>query len=108
MWLAHYSFHFITSFDTIIPVTQRFVAGFGYDGLGSPNWICSCCKPAPDWLLTCELLLLTSVFYRRCTPPGASGGRNWVPHPQIVGRPSSLPSRGRSWQSSCLRLVFGF
>jgi len=58
MWLAHYSFHFFTSFDTIFPVTQRFVAGFGYDGLGSPNWICSCCRPAPDWLLTFELILL--------------------------------------------------
>jgi hypothetical protein len=67
MWLAHYSFHFITGFDTIIPVTQRFAAGFGYEGFGPPNWICSCCRPAPDWLLKLELLmldvgLLTSLY----------------------------------------------
>jgi cytochrome c oxidase assembly factor CtaG len=67
MWLAHYSFHFFTGFDSIIPVTQRFAAGFGYDGLGPPDWICSCCRPAPDWLLKLELLildvgLLTSLY----------------------------------------------
>ncbi len=58
MWLAHYSFHFFTSFDTIVPVTQRFSADFGMASLGAPNWVCSCCRPAPDWLLKAELLML--------------------------------------------------
>jgi hypothetical protein len=62
MWLAHYSFHFFTSFDTVVPVTQRFLAGFGFHGLGPPNWICSCCRPAPDWLLKWELTLLDFGF----------------------------------------------
>ena len=58
MWLAHYSFHFFTSFDTIVPVTQRFAADVGLASLGAPNWICSCCRPAPDWLLKAELTML--------------------------------------------------
>jgi hypothetical protein len=58
MWLAHYSFHFFTSFDTLIPVTQRFAADFNLASLGAPNWICSCCRAAPDWLLKAELLML--------------------------------------------------
>ena len=31
MWLAHYSFHFFTSCDTIIPATQRFAADHGWN-----------------------------------------------------------------------------
>ncbi len=58
MWLAHYSFHFFTSFDTIIPATQRFAADFRLASIGKPDWICSCCRPAPDWLLKAELLSL--------------------------------------------------
>jgi cytochrome c oxidase assembly factor CtaG len=58
MWLAHYSFHFFTSFDTILPATQRFAADFGAGSLGAPNWSCSCCRPAPDWLLKFELVML--------------------------------------------------
>jgi cytochrome c oxidase assembly factor CtaG/ferredoxin len=58
MWLAHYSFHFFTSCDTIVPVTQRFAADFHLAALGAPDWVCSCCRPAPDWLLKAELLML--------------------------------------------------
>src|SRR5262249_28180831 len=36
MWLTHYSFHFFTSYGTIIPTTQRFAAGIGLSGLGEP------------------------------------------------------------------------
>jgi len=67
MWAAHYSFHFFTSYDAIVPVTQQFVARLGIASFGPPNWVCSCCRPAPDWLLKAELLmldvgLLTSVY----------------------------------------------
>ncbi len=58
MWLAHYSFHFFTSFDTIVPAAQRFAADFRLASLGSPDWVCSCCRPAPDWLLKAELMSL--------------------------------------------------
>jgi cytochrome c oxidase assembly factor CtaG len=58
MWMAHYSFHFFTSFDTIVPATQRFAADFNLGSLGAPNWSCSCCRPAPDWLLKFELMML--------------------------------------------------
>ena len=38
MWLAHYSFHFLTGLYTIIPVTQSALAGLGYPLLGAPHW----------------------------------------------------------------------
>ncbi len=58
MWMAHYSFHFFTSCDAIVPVTQQFAAHYAGISLGSPNWVCSCCRPASDWLLNAELCLL--------------------------------------------------
>lgn len=58
MWLAHYSFHLFTSYETIVPVTQRFVAELGYRWLGKPEWSCSCCGPVPGWLLPLEILFL--------------------------------------------------
>jgi cytochrome c oxidase assembly factor CtaG/ferredoxin len=58
MWLAHYSFHFFGSYDTIVPVAQRFASDFHLAALGSPDWVCSCCRPAPTWLLKAELLMV--------------------------------------------------
>jgi hypothetical protein len=58
MWLAHYSFHFLTSFETIIPVTQRFVASLGWNGLGTPRWSAACCRPVESWLPKLEILFL--------------------------------------------------
>jgi hypothetical protein len=58
MWMAHYSFHFFTSFDAIVPVMQQFSTRYAAISLGPPNWVCSCCRPAPDWLLKAELLML--------------------------------------------------
>jgi ferredoxin len=57
MWVAHYSFHFMTSYDTVVPTTQRFVADLG-TYLGEPEWVCDCCRPATPWLLTLEILVL--------------------------------------------------
>ena len=45
MWMAHYSFHFFTSCDAIVPVTQQFAARYAGISFGPPNWICSCCRP---------------------------------------------------------------
>jgi Fe-S-cluster-containing hydrogenase component 2 len=38
IWLAHYSFHFLTGLFTFIPVTQAAVAELGSAILGQPQW----------------------------------------------------------------------
>lgn len=38
IWLAHYSFHFLTGLFTIVPVTQSAVAEMGKALLGEPRW----------------------------------------------------------------------
>ncbi len=58
MWLAHYSYHFLTSYDTAVPVTQRFLLDMGWAGLGRPEWVASCCRPVADWLPRLEVLCL--------------------------------------------------
>jgi cytochrome c oxidase assembly factor CtaG/polyferredoxin len=58
MWLAHYSFHFFSSADTIIPVSQRFVADLGRPWLGLPQWGYSCCVAVAPWLLRLEVVFL--------------------------------------------------
>jgi hypothetical protein len=62
MWLAHYGFHLLTSYETIIPVTQRFAADLGWTGLGAPQWSCACCRPAAQWVLHAELIFLDLGF----------------------------------------------
>ncbi|QDT75598.1 cytochrome c oxidase assembly protein [Lacipirellula limnantheis] len=58
MWIAHYSFHFFTSWEAIIPAAQRFGGDLGVDFLGPPEWICACCRPAAAWVLRFEFLAL--------------------------------------------------
>src|SRR6185503_9571043 len=58
MWLAHYSFHFVTSYDTIVPVTVRFFRDLGLTSLAQPHWVAACCRPVADWLLRGEILFL--------------------------------------------------
>ena len=58
MWLAHYSFHFFTSYLAVIPTTQRFVADQGWAFLGSPDWSCGCCVPVAGWLLRTQIVFL--------------------------------------------------
>ncbi len=58
MWLAHYSFHFLTSYETAVPAAQRFTADLGATFLGAPEWARACCRPATAWLLPLELLFL--------------------------------------------------
>jgi hypothetical protein len=38
MWLAHYSFHFLTGLYTVVPVTQSAFARLGRTVFGSPRW----------------------------------------------------------------------
>jgi len=58
MWLAHYTFHFVTGYDTALPVTQRFAADLGLTSLGDPLWSRACCRQLPAWLLPLEILFL--------------------------------------------------
>lgn len=58
MWLAHYSFHFLTSAGSAIPAVQRFAVDRGSAWLGAPAWGCSCCGATADWLLCLEILFL--------------------------------------------------
>jgi len=50
MWLAHYSFHLLTSYETVVPTTQRFLGDLGLPFLGPPHWVAACCRPVADWL----------------------------------------------------------
>jgi ferredoxin len=38
MWLAHYSFHFLSGLYTIIPVAQSAASSLGFPFLGEPRW----------------------------------------------------------------------
>ena len=58
MWLAHYSFHFLTSFDAVSPALQRFAGDLGWAFLGEPAWARACCRPVADWLPRLEILVL--------------------------------------------------
>jgi cytochrome c oxidase assembly factor CtaG/polyferredoxin len=58
MWLAHYSFHLLTSYDAVVPTAHRFVADLGLSGLGPPHWTAACCRPVADWLPRLEVLSL--------------------------------------------------
>jgi ferredoxin len=58
MWLAHYSFHLLTSYETVVPATQRFALDMGWPGLGPPQWEASCCRPVADWLPRLEVVIL--------------------------------------------------
>jgi ferredoxin len=55
VWLAHYSFHFLTGFWTFVPVVQSFVGDiFGVQLLGAPRWDMAALIP-PAWLDPLEL-----------------------------------------------------
>jgi cytochrome c oxidase assembly factor CtaG/polyferredoxin len=58
MWLAHYSFHFLTSYDTALPTAQRFALDLGWPNLGEPTWTAACCRPVADWLPRLEVVFL--------------------------------------------------
>ena len=114
MWLAHYGFHFLTSYDTAVPVAQRFAADLGLTWLGMPAWGCACCRPGTAWLLRLEFLfldlgLLLSLYagYRLASVaegPGALGaapgavvrGGGLDPLPADADARHSLRDRGMS------------
>ena len=38
IWLAHYGFHFLTGFLTVVPLVQSTLASLGFPILGEPQW----------------------------------------------------------------------
>jgi cytochrome c oxidase assembly factor CtaG/ferredoxin len=58
MWLAHYGFHFLTSYETIVPTAQRFASDLGWISAAAPDPLCDCCRPARPWLLHLEIIFL--------------------------------------------------
>ena len=58
MWLAHYSFHLMTSYDTVVPAAQRFAQDLGWPAFGSPHWVAGCCRSVADWLPRLEVVFL--------------------------------------------------
>ena len=58
MWLAHYTFHFFTSWGGIVPVAQRFAADRGWHALGEPLWQCACCGSVANWITHWQILAL--------------------------------------------------
>jgi ferredoxin len=57
MWLAHYSFHFLASFDALLPPLQRFAGELGL-APGEQEYRCACSRPVADWLPRLEILFL--------------------------------------------------
>ncbi len=58
MWLSHYCFHFLGSYETVVPGAQRFVADLGWQILGEPVWDLACCRPLAEWLPRLEIISL--------------------------------------------------
>jgi polyferredoxin len=87
MWLAHYSFHFLTGFWNFAPVLQRFAADvLGSPLLGAPRWDLGALLPAA-WLNPLEIGFLVlgwfgslMVTYRLAEKDAArySGDTRWV------------------------------
>jgi cytochrome c oxidase assembly factor CtaG len=83
MWLAHYCFHFLTSYDILVPVVQRFATDIGLTWLGEPAWGYICCRPVTPWLLPVELLfldvgLLLSLYIAFRLAPSLRALAPWV------------------------------
>src|SRR5262249_26691894 len=57
MWLAHYCFHFLASFEAVTPAIQRFANDLGLP-LGQPEWQWTCCRPVAVWLPRLEIFFL--------------------------------------------------
>ena len=58
MWLSHYSYHFLGSYETVVPAMQRFFGNLGWQILGEPAWGLACCRPVAEWLPRLEVVSL--------------------------------------------------
>jgi ferredoxin len=58
MWLAHYGFHFVASFESAAYAAQRFAFDLGWTFFGEPRGTTDCCMPVAHWLPRLEILIL--------------------------------------------------
>ena len=95
MWLAHYSFHFLTSCDAAIPAAQRFAGQLGWTTWGTPVWLATCCRQSAAWIPRLEIVflqlgLLLSLYtgYRitlSCAPRPPQALKLFAPWALLIG-----------------------
>jgi ferredoxin len=78
MWLCHYSFHLLTSYDAIVPAAQRFAGDMGLN-LGTPDRTCGCCRTVLSWVPRLEIVfldvgLLLSLYTAYCIAMAGAKG----------------------------------
>jgi hypothetical protein len=61
VWLAHYSFHFLTGLWTFVPVAQHALVQSGIDLLGQPRWGLGGLTQAQVWPIEIGFLALGAV-----------------------------------------------
>jgi ferredoxin len=57
VWVAHYAFHFVTGFWTVVPVVQTALADLGWGIAGTPRWDLGPLLPT-SWLLPLEQAII--------------------------------------------------
>jgi hypothetical protein len=58
MWAAHYSFHFLGSWDAMLPALARFAGDLGWFPASATPDAEACCRPVAQWLPRLEILML--------------------------------------------------
>jgi hypothetical protein len=95
MWLAHATYHLVTSYGAAVPTAQRFVSDLGWPLLGQADWSQACCQSAAGWLLRLEtvclqlgMLLSLHTAYRisvQLTGRPSRGLRAFAPWALVIG-----------------------
>jgi hypothetical protein len=58
MWITHYTFHLLTSWDSALPAFWRWAADVGLAAGESSDWAYACCVAVAPWLLRLEIVFL--------------------------------------------------
>ena len=61
IWLAHYSFHLLTGFLTVVPVTHAALRDLGAGFLGAPDWTLGGLEPEVVWPVEVGFLGLGAI-----------------------------------------------
>ena len=106
MWLAHYSFHFLTGGLTIVPVIQSFLADVGLFG-GKVQWGLGALAPT-EWLFPIEAVLLyLGAFGSIVAAFQIRGTGRPLTNRQPARRSSAPRCRGSWWCCCCWASGFG-